>query len=385
MTSKTMLMLATTAAMLEQFNKSNIELLWEMGYTVHVAGNFKEGNPISDERLSVFKNWIEVHNGKCFHIPSTRKPTDLKGNYSAYKQVLSLISEYKYEFIHCHTPIGSVIGRLAAHKTKTKIIYTAHGFHFYDGAPTKNWLLYYPVEKFLSSWTDALVLINTEDYNRAKTKFKAKKTYYVPGIGIDTGEFDYLLDNDKIKELRNSIGVPLEATMLLSVGELNENKNHKVVIEALNEIDRKDIHYVIAGRGHLQNYLMELAEKYGLSNRVHILGFRNDIKDLLHVADIFLLPSLREGLNVSLMETMASGLPCICGDIRGNRDLIDEGKGGYRVTPNDVGEWKNTIEELANDNDKKGIGDYNKDKIKNFRVDIVINLMKKIYFSVREK
>ena len=154
------LMLATTAAMIEQFNKNNIELLESLGYEVHVAGNFEQGNPITYERLEEFKKWIGEHNGKWFHIPSTRKPNDLRNNCMALKIVIKMINEYHYDFIHCHTPIGSVIGRIAARKTHTKIIYTAHGFHFYDGAPLKNWLIFYPIEKHFSRYTDVLITIN---------------------------------------------------------------------------------------------------------------------------------------------------------------------------------------------------------------------------------
>lgn len=185
---KKMLMMATTAAMIEQFNKNNILILLDMGYEVHVAGNFEKGNPISQERLEALKKWLEERKCKWFNIPSTRKPTDYN-NVRAYKQVVSLIKQYNYNFIHCHTPIGSVIARCAAHKTHTPIIYTAHGFHFYKGAPIKNWLIYYPVEKFFSRWTDLLILITKEDYERAKS-FKAGKVVYVPGVGIDLDEFN---------------------------------------------------------------------------------------------------------------------------------------------------------------------------------------------------
>ena len=322
------LMLATTAAMIEQFNKNNILILKSMGYEVHVAGNFKDGNPISDERLEEFKLWIDENDGKWFHIPASRQPLDLNGNGIALRRVLELIHNYHYDFIHCHTPIGSVIGRIAAHKTHTKIIYTAHGFHFYTGAPLKNWFLYYPVEKFLSRWTDILITINKEDYKRA-VKFRAEYVKYVPGVGIDVERFSSVeVDiSAKIVEL----GLSPNKRIILSVGEVNKNKNHEVVIRAISKIKDLDVQYVIAGEGPQKEYLYRLADNYGVE--LHLVGFRNDIDEIYKMADVYVLPSIREGLNVSLMEAMASHVPCIASKIRGNVDLIKNGR--YLVRSND--------------------------------------------------
>ena len=316
-----MLMLATTAAMIEQFNKDNILILEAMGYEVHVAGNFNEGNPISEERLEQFKRWIEEHHGRWFNIPSTRRPFDFSGNRAALKAVMALISEHRYDFIHCHTPIGSVIGRIAAHKTHTKIIYTAHGFHFYKGAPLKNWILYYPVERFLSRWTDVLITINREDYERASSSFHAGKTVHVPGIGIDTSRFAPKQSEETRLQKRAEIGVPEKAIMMISVGELNENKNHRVVIQALQELP-DSYWYVVVGKGALESELKEMDR----TGRLILLGFRTDVRELLWSSDMFVFPSFREGLSVSLMEAMASGLPCLASRIRGNVDLISDEK-----------------------------------------------------------
>lgn len=231
---KRMLMLATTAAMIEQFNKNNILILEDMGYEVHVAGNWEIGNPISDERLDEFKAWLGEHHGKWFHIPATRKPTDLKNNIKAYQEVLALINEYQYEFIHCHTPIGSIIGRLAAKRTKTKIIYTAHGFHFFKGAPLKNWLLYFPAEWMCSWMTDMLITINQEDYERATKHLHAKRIEYIPGVGIDIKKYA-VCHVDKRKKC-HELGIPDDKFILLSVGELQERKNQGIVIDALGKI-----------------------------------------------------------------------------------------------------------------------------------------------------
>lgn len=313
-------MLATTAAMIEQFNKNNILILEEMGYEVHVAGNWLEGNPISEERLEEFKTWITTHGGKYFHISSVRNPGAVRANVEAYKKVVNLIREHQYEFVHCHTPIGSVIGRIAAHYTHTKIIYTAHGFHFFKGAPLKNWLLYYPVERFLSRWTDMLITINKEDYERAKRSFHAKRTEYIPGVGVDTKKFSCgLIDRE---EKRKSLGLEENDIMLLSVGELSPRKNHRIVIEAIAQLKEERYKYFICGKGSLIEKYQSMIQELGLEKQVFLLGYRDDISELCQVADLYIFPSYQEGLPVALMEAVACHVPVICTNVRGNTDLI---------------------------------------------------------------
>ena len=374
---KKMLMMATTAAMIEQFNKNNILILEEMGYEVHVVGNFKDGNPISIEKIEQFKEWLTQHNGKWFHIPSTRKPTDTN-NIKAYKQVVKLIKEYKYEFVHCHTPIGSVIARCAAHKTNTPIIYTAHGFHFFKGAPLLNWLIYYPVEKFLSRWTDILVTINKEDFNCANRRFHAKRTEYIPGVGIDLDKFSTgKIDREK---KRRELGLQEDDVMLLSVGELIKRKNHEIVIHAIKEVRRKDIKYFICGQGILKDKLEKLIKELRLEKQVYLLGYRNDISELCQAAEIFVFPSLQEGLPVALMEAMACSLPCICSNIRGNTDLITNEQGGVLVDPYLKKEFCEAICMMScNQQQREKMGKYNFDISHQYSIETISKQMKKIY------
>lgn len=316
---KRMMMLTTTAYMSERFNRDNILILEQLGYEVHVVANFEVGNPTTKEVLNEFKEWVGIHHGKCVSIPVTKHPTDIK-NFVAYKKLLALIETNHYEFIHCHTPVAGALGRLVAHKTKTKVIYTAHGFHFFKGAPFTNWMIYYPIEWFLSRWTDILITINGEDYSRAKRSFRAKSTEYIPGVGIDLDKFsDISCDREK---KRIELGLQNDDIMLLSVGELNKNKNHEMVIRALARIKNAKVHYVIVGQGCLYEKLINLAEKVRVSEKVHLLGYRNDVAEIYQAADVFVFPSKREGLSVALMEAMASGLPIVCSKVRGNIDLI---------------------------------------------------------------
>ena len=365
-----MLMLATTAAMIEQFNKDNILILEKMGYEVHVAGNFIEGNPISEERLEQFKTWITEHNGKWFNLPSTRRPFDFKGNGKALQRVIELINENHYDFIHCHTPLGSVIGRIAAHRTHTRIIYTAHGFHFYKGAPLKNWLLYYPIERFLSRWTDVLITINKEDYERASSKFHARKTMYVPGIGVDTEKFAAKQSEEKRIQKRAEIGVPSDAIMMISVGELIPRKNHIVAVKALQQLP-KSYWYVIVGKGELGSEFLELDN----TGRLVVLGYRTDVSDLLWSSDLFLFPSLQEGLPVALMEAMAAELPCLVSKIRGNVDLISDDEKLFE--PNDVQMLVKMIKNIT-------LGKCHYEILSGIDIDVIRAEMKSLYEKMGE-
>lgn len=375
---KKMLMLASVASMIDQFNMRNISTLQEQGYEVHVAANFEQGSSSSKERMEEFKNELNKKNISYFQIDFSRKVTNISQNLKAYRQIKKLLKDNQYEFIHCHSPIGGVCGRLAAKATNTKVIYTAHGFHFYKGAPKVNWMIYYPIEKILSGITDVLITINTEDYELAKKKMNAKKIEYVPGVGVDVQKFckEAIDKVDKRKEL----GLSKDNIVLLSVGELNKNKNHEVIIKALAKLNNPNIHYLIAGRGDLDNYINQLSKELGIDERVHLLGFRTDISQLYSVADIFCFPSYREGLSVAMMEAIASELPIVCSNIRGNNDLVEDSKNGYLCNPSSDEEFEKAIRVLVNDNDlAKNMANENKVIIKKFDANRIQEFMKEIY------
>lgn len=377
MKTKKMMMLTTTAYMSERFNRNNILLLEELGYEVHVVANFEEGNPTTDCVLKGFKHWIKSHGGKWIQVGITRNPTDISNNFRAYKQIIHLIYENKYEFIHCHTPIGGVLGRIAARRTGTKVIYTAHGFHFYTGASLLNWLIYYPIEHFLSRWTDILVLINQEDYQRAKTKFHARQVVYVPGVGIDTAEFDTKIVHELNR--KEQLGISEENIVLLSVGELNRNKNHEAVIRAIAKLHNETLHYVVAGQGKRKEILESLSTELGIGNQIHLLGYCENVPELLKSADLFIFPSKREGLPVAVMEAIASKTPVLCSNIRGNKDLIQDES--YLFHPDDVDGICKCIQEAIQRDHSKCIGD-NLKRLKYYERSHVCERMKELYSTV---
>lgn len=357
----------TTIASTMSFFSDIFRNLTEKGHSVELACN--TNYRVTDEII----NRYTTHN-----ISFSRSPFSAD-NLKAYRQLKKLVREKHYDIIHCHTPNAAAITRLACkgiRKNDTKVIYTAHGFHFYKGAPLKNWLVYYPVEWLCAHWTDVLITINKEDYALAKKKMKAKKIEYVPGVGIDLSKFSYgLFTKEQLTNIRKEVGIPNEKTWLLSVGELNDNKNHETVLRAIADI--KDIYYTVAGRGRKLEELTALSTELGIADRVKFLGYRSDVSLLCEAADIFVMPSFREGLSVALMEAMASGMPCCVSRIRGNTDLIDE-KGGMLFDPHSVDECREAIRKLLA-SDKKKCGEYNRNKIKHFDSSVVENAVSKVY------
>lgn len=352
------------------FHIPYLEWFKKNGYEVHVAARNDYDN--KDECIIPFCD--------RFHdLPFERSPIR-KNNLQVYKDLKNIIDTEQYEIIHCHTPMGGAIGRLAARSARkkgTKVIYTAHGFHFFKGAPLVNWLAYYPAERWLARHTDVLITINTEDYEIAK-KFKVNRIEYVPGVGIDTDKFKNIEVNRT--EKRESLGVSEDDFMIISVGELNKNKNHQVIIRAIAKLRNEKIKYVLCGQGPLETELRELAKELDVENQVKFLGFRKDVPDLMKVADLFAFPSYREGLSLSLMEAMASGLPVVCSNIRGNSDLIEDGKGGYLVHKYDAEGFIEAINILTlNKNLREKMGERNLENIKKFDLDNVKKEMLSIY------
>lgn len=374
MTRNRALFVATIYGFLDSFEVNDMRILQDMGYEVHSMANPYVDQDPAKTRVEMPNidsiGGIVKHDWVC-----ARSPYD-KNNIIALKQLKSLLDSTHFDIVHCHTPMGGVLARIACapyRKKGLKVIYTAHGFHFFKGAPRKNWLVYYPIEKELSRVTDTLVTITREDYALARGSFFAGRTSYVPGVGVDLEKFrDVAIDRDA---KRREMGIVPSDILLLSVGELNTNKNHQVVIQALGRLSNLNIHYVIAGTGDQADALKQLAAECGVN--LHLLGYRSDVPELLKAADIYALPSLREGLNVSLMEAMASGLPCICGDIRGNQDLIDDGKGGYRVPSADVTAWAEAITKALYASLE--FGEYNQKKISGFSKELVEDNMNSIY------
>ena len=335
------LYVTTISLTMNSFFKPHIEMLVREGHQVDIACNDK------DLPLDKLYDELGCH---AYRIDFSRSPL-CADNVRAYGQLEHVIQQGGYDIVHCHTPNASVITRLVCRKFRKKdglkVFYTAHGFHFFKGAPMLNWLVFYPVEKLCSRFTDKLITINKEDYTLAKTKFHAKEVHYVPGVGIDLSRFENVQVDKAAK--RQEIGVPEDAFLLFSVGELNENKNHQVIIRALAKLNNPQIHYAIAGVGDKKDYLLALAQELGVAEQVHLLGYRKDIPELNHAADVFCFPSKREGLGLAAIEAMACGLPLITSNVHGINDYSVDGVTGYKCNPDDVERFAELISKLLNE------------------------------------
>lgn len=337
------ILLTATELHLHQFWVPHIENFINNGYTVDIiCSNVSNKIDILKEKLGDLPVSIDI-------VDLARSPFK-PSNINGYKQMKKLLREREYDIIMTNEPVMGVVTRLVAKKYRkkgTKVLYTAHGFHFFTGAPKLNWMIFYPIEKWLAHYTDALVTINTEDYDRANRKFKAKNTYYLPGIGIDTSRF--ARNEESRKQKRAELGVKDDEIMLFSVAELTKRKNLAVAIKAMAKIKSTNVKYFVRGEGELKEYLLSLIKENHLEDKVFLLGYGKDIPQMCDAADVFIFPTLQEGLPVALMEAMANGLPVLCSDVRGNVDLIENGKGGYTYDKYDDEGFAKGIDLLAND------------------------------------
>lgn len=321
---------------------------------------------------------------KLYDAHTYRSITAFKDNKIAYDNLNKVIKENDIQVIHCNTPVGGMVGRLCGKKNKVKkIIYTAHGFHFYKGAPLFNRTVLKWAEMLMAHWTDAIITMNQEDYEAAK-KFKLRgggKVYFVNGVGITLKDFEGL--SHLRQQKREEMGVKDEDIVLISMGDLVPRKNYGAAIRAIAKANDPRLQYMICGRGPELENLQNLAKELGVENQIHFLGFRTDVKELLTGADIFLFTTRQEGLPRSMMEAMASGLPCVSSRIRGNVDLIEEGVNGYTCLTDDVDGYAAAIAKIATDSElREKMRQNNLEKIKNYDITVVEQQIREIYADV---
>lgn len=359
---KKVLVVCTTDSMIWNFLVPHIEFLQSKGVIVECACS----------KTGFYFEELQSKGLVLHEMPFERSPFRLK-NIKAFFKLKKLIKDNGYDLIQCHEPVGGAMGRLAGKSCRKKVMYFAHGFHFFKGAP-KYSKLYYVFEKYLSYLTDILITINHEDYV-ASQKFHAKANYLIHGIGIDTSKF---IRNTNRIYLESEFNLSIENKYILSVGELIPRKNHLSIIRAMSSLP-DNIHYLIVGDGIYKTKLIKEVHIRGLDDRVHFLGFRKDISMICNAADMFVFPSIQEGLSVALMEAMAIGLPIVASNIRGNCDLIDEGKGGYLVKFYDSEEYSLRIKQLFDNPDlMSAFGQYNQRKITLFDIKTVLKEIENI-------
>ena len=352
---KKVLYIAHLQSHIRNFHLAYLKHLQDRGFYVAVAT--RVDNP---EELAFLDEVID--------FPFVRSPFTLK-TADNYRDLKKLFIKGNYDIIHCHTPVAGITTRLAAHaaKVKSKVYYTAHGFHFFTGAPLINWLIYYPAEWLCAKYTDVLFTMNQEDYQRAKAKFKHPEVVYIHGAGIDTSKYN----------VAKNIGKHLE---LVTVGEMIKRKNQLVLIQAVEQIKDIDCHLTIAGDGELRSDIEKYINDHHLNDKVSLIGHVKPVTKAFENKDMFLFSSLHEGLPVAVMEAMACGLPCIVSNVRGNNDLIDA-KGGMLIN-NTVHDFVSSIKTLYNDKQSWNLmGTYNQNKVQMYSNDIVFSELDKFYID----
>ena len=338
------LLITCTDSMMKQFLEPHVRYLVENGYEVEIACS-EVLERMSEVREDLGK-YVRIH-----RLSMQRSPLSID-NVKGYKEVKRIIDEGRFDLIWTNEPVMGVLTRLAAkdaRKRGTRVLYMVHGFHFYQGAPLLNWLIYYPIEKWMAHYADCICTINREDYARLQS-FNVKKKAYIHGVGINT---DRLKPSGNGTDLRKELGIPADAFMILSVGELNENKNQKVIIQALARLQDPGIHYILCGKGDELENLKTLAERLGLSDHVHFLGYRKDIYEIYAQSDAFAMPSKREGLPVASLEAMYCGLPLVTSAIRGLCDVNNQEENGLLFCPDDIDGFSKGIKKLKNSQDTR--------------------------------
>lgn len=391
---KRALIVTTVSGFVPQFVMNHVRILQRMGYEVHYASNFHNPHYGSDNQR------LEGTGIICHQIDFVRSPFRVWSNLKAYRQLRKLLKENSFQMMHCHTPMGGVLGRLAAKsekrkkkksesksRTKTdsdgmKVFYTAHGFHFFQGAPIINWFLYYPIEWWLAGITDVLITITEEDYQQAKKwkRMKQEQVYHIHGVGIEIKHFQRVQQSKS--QLRVQLGIEEDAILFLSTGELNRNKNHITMIRALSQIRDGRMYYLICGEGKRRKKLQRQIKRLGLEKQILLLGYQKEIRLLLQCADVYVCLSYREGLSLGIQEAMAAGLPVIASDIRGNRELILHGDGGWLVKPFDqttLCEILKKIQKSTSLKFMKNKGEFNQERIKAYHVSVTEKEMMDIY------
>lgn len=339
------LLTATVQSHICQFHKPLVEVLHSHGCEVHVAAkdNLAEKNGLK-------LDFVE----KVYDIPFARSPKS-PDNIKAYEQLKKIIKDGNYDVIHCNTPMGGIVTRLAARKARTngtKVYYTAHGFHFYQGAPKKNWIVFYPIEKFFSRFTDKLITITHEDYKLASEKFHCQ-VEHIHGVGVNEERY-YPVSAEEQLKLREEFGFSADQKIILCIGELLPNKNQTMAIHMMQQVVKQfpDAMLLLAGNGPEKENLEAEIRQCGLTRNARMLGYCTFLEKYQRISDILVACSKREGLPLNLVEAMLSGNPVVASINRGHRELIQDGKTGFLVSVDSSGHMAEKVLELLLDSQK---------------------------------
>ncbi len=338
------LLTATVQSHICQFHRPLADVLHAHGYEVHVAAkdNLAEKNGLKLDFAE-----------KVFNVPFSRSPKSVD-NLRAYKELKKILDAEHYDVVHCNTPMGGIVTRLAARcerKQGTRVFYTAHGFHFYQGAPKLNWLVYYPIEKFFSRMTDQLIAITDEDYRLASEKFHCK-VRRIHGVGVNEKRY-YPVSYDEQMRLRKELGFTPDQKIILCIGELLANKNQSMAIHVMEQVVKRfpDAQLLLAGNGPEKERLEQNIVQCNLSSNIKMLGYCTCLEKYQRITDVLVACSRREGLPLNLVEAMLTGNPVVATINRGHRELIHQGENGFLVPADAVAEMAERVISLLSDSE----------------------------------
>lgn len=389
------LIVTSVYGFLSKFERQNVRLLQEMGFEVHYASNhdnvvYKTDHDEMQEMGVIFHN-----------IPISQSPLAIATNRKAAFELKQIITEENIDIVHCHTPTGGMVARLACRNLDVYMIYTAHGFHFYKGARPIHNFIYYSAEDLMSRWTDCIVTINHEDENAAKT-MHASKVYRIPGVGIDSDYYRLTYDTDRDRA-REKLGIEPDVFFMISVGELRENKNQMIILKTLARIRKKmaedeakrklkpgtlKIKYGLIGSGRQEDEMREYVEKNDLSDMVCFYGYKSDIRVYLAAADVMVFPSIREGLGMAALEALSTGLPVIASENRGSKEYIIDRRNGLLVSEDSTKAYsKAVLEAMLREQDSNDLSrrENIRESVSGFSRSETEKIMRKVYEDARDK
>ncbi len=362
------LLLCSTDNMIWQFLIPHIRDLQKYGATIDCVCS-RTGFWFDELKTKFGLNMINV--------PMTRLPLTFK-NYGAYKTLVALQNENKYDLIYCQQPVGGMLGRLLGRKFKIPVIYTAHGYFFFKGNNAVKNFIFKSAERVMARWTDVLITMNDEDFSESK-KFKCENCYNISGIGLDIEKYNNQ-EFDKIS-FKKSLGIKENEKIILSVSEFIKRKNHETMIKTFARLvkENANVKYILCGDGKLMAKMQELVQKLDLKNKVIFLGYRRDVNKIMQISDIFYHQSFHEGLTMSIMEAMYFKLPIVASSVRGNKNLVKE-EGGILTSAKDINSQLNALKYLL-DNDEicEQMGEFNRKHVDKYLLKNVRKELKQIY------
>lgn len=350
---KKALIVTAFARFIKSFLTNDIRILQDMGYEVHCAANIHHAG--AECMKDYFADMDVIFHQIDF---SSNKPIS-KETITSYLEMKKILKDNYFDVIHVHTPIAGAITRYACRNQRRKgttVLYTTHGFYFHKYSSKKTWLIFHTIEDIMSRYTDAMITINHEDYNNAKL-MHCSKVYYIPGVGVDTKRYtNVVVDRN---EYRKELGIKKDDLLILAVGELSDRKNHQIVIKALSELKISNAVFMICGNAmtsaNTKDKLEEMAKKMNIDLR--LMGLRDDIPQICKCADIGVMPSTREGLGLSGIEMLASGLPVVASNVHGIVDYIIDGENGSLCSPDDAHAFSQAILKLKSEEKRKNMTD----------------------------